>query len=579
MSGEEEFVKNSVSAYFALCTNQPTSNIILNDIGLVTESAKDDMMRVLACIQDVFAREVFKLKTRRNNEHSIIHRLPPEIFVEILLLAIHWEWWDTEKLRNLASVSTSWRDAILSCNRFWPVIDVMGNKEARKMAMKRNPGGPVDVWCWAHPDPTAMQEFMQDIITVPGSRWRSVLYEHRPETQAFLSHLQTQTSGLTDILIYNPLFSYGETLTLDLSPEGPRLRHAEIWGMCLPWQSPRLNDLVTLSLGNIQNGAPQPEHLYTVLSSSPRLERLSVANLTPVDTHSRPFPTAPPPITLPVLAVLAFRGVSSSITRAIVPLIRATSCKTVMVTGEQNFSFRLPPDETTLELLAQPITVSESLKLELKMEGEPYIHVRSEPNVSHRWAYWAFDDPGVDVKLALPSAGGLARVWNQLDVVLGSRGKASNIKSLEIGWTMDVTGDGLPSTFGLFRFCPKLTALRWTDDTGTTLRPLVRLLQRREENKEDIRSQMSVWLLPKLDHLVFKAKTVPYADECASAFKTLLELRYPPRSNDSTIQSTEIAAPITALELPSAVVAKLKAMDISTSLKLDDVLRSSDLDQ
>ncbi|KAG9043681.1 hypothetical protein FS837_009249 [Tulasnella sp. UAMH 9824] len=570
MSGEEEFVRNSVAAYFALCANQPTSNIVLDDSGLVTESAKDGMIKVLACIQDVFAREVFRLKTRRNNEHSIIHQLPPELFVEILLLAVHWEWWDTEKLRNLASVSTSWRDAILSCNRFWPVIDVMGNKEARRMAMKRNPRGPVDVWCWAHPDPTAMQEFMQDITTVPGNRWRSVLYEHRPETQAFLSHLQTQTSGLIDILIFNPVFSQEETITLDLSSEGPCLRHAEIWGMGLPnWQSPRLTGLVTLSLGNMHHGAPRPEHLYTILSSSPRLERLSVANLTPIDTNSSSFPTAPPPITLPVLTALAFRSVSSSITRAIVPLIRATSCKTVVVT-----SFRLPPEETTLELLAQPITVSESLKLELKMEGEPCIHVRSEPNISHRWAYWAFDDPGVDVKLAVPSAGGLARVWNQLDMVLGSHGKASNITTLEIEWSMDVWGEDLPSTFGLFRFCPKLTVLRWTDNTGKTLRSLVRLLRRREEMEEDTRRGISPWPLPRLHHLGYHASAMVDVDACAADIKTFFELRYPFHAeNNSTTQSFEDPTPVTRLDLPSRLVAKLKSMDILTYLKLGDVLQ------
>ncbi|KIO27991.1 hypothetical protein M407DRAFT_22759 [Tulasnella calospora MUT 4182] len=474
----------------------------------------------------------------------------------------------------------------------------MAKGEVRKMAMKRNPNGPVDVWCWAQPDSTAVREFIEDAQTIHETRWRSILYDYRSETEGFLNHLRTQTSSLIDVFLFNPNVSYGSTVSLDLSPEGPHLRHVDIRGMGLPWQSPRLTNLATLSLRYIYHRIPQPEHLYTILSSSPRLERLCVTDVTPGEIDpTGSLPTTSPPITLPVLATLVFKNVSNSITHSIVPLIRAPACKTVVVDGEGELSFRLRPQETTFELLAQPITASESLKLKFKMGGESCLHIQSEPYIAPEWVYWAHDKPGVDVRLAVHSADGLARMWSQLDVVLGSRGAVTNIKTLEIECSADVLGQELPFPSGLFGFCPELATLRCVDDTGTAfrrllrllqkregakegtaLRRLVRLLPKREGTKEGVRIGTSKWPIPKLNHLIYSVNTMLDEEKCAAALKAFLELRYPSHSNDSTLQSIENPTPLKTLDLPSALAVKLKAMDISTFLKLDDVIQSPDLD-
>ncbi|KIO27989.1 hypothetical protein M407DRAFT_22757 [Tulasnella calospora MUT 4182] len=212
------------------------------------------------------------------------------------------------------------------------------------------------------------------------------------------------------------------------------------------------------------------------------------------------------------------------------------------------------------------------------MGGESCLHIQSEPYIAPEWVYWAHDKPGVDVRLAVHSADGLARMWSQLEVVLGSRGASTNIKTLDIECSTDVLGQELPFPSGLFGFCPELATLRCVDDTGTALQPLVRLLQKREEKKEGIRSETSKWLLPKLNHLLYSVNTMPDEEECATALKTFLELRYPSHSNDSTLQRLESPTPMKTLDLPSALAVKLKAMDISTFLKLDDVIQSPNLD-
>ncbi|KAG8971050.1 hypothetical protein FRC05_011516 [Tulasnella sp. 425] len=510
MSGEQQFIKTSITAYLKLCFGQESSDSIVDDDLLASETAKIKMIGILERIVDVFTREAVKLKNRRNNEHLAIHRLPPEVFVEILLLAI-------------------------DC-RFWTPIDVMGNAKARRMAMKRNRTGPVDVWCWSRPEPEAMNAFMEDVQTVHSSRWRSILYDHRPETQVFLEHLRTQTSGLIDVLLFNPEV-YGPAVSLELSQEGPHLRHID----------------------HIYHVIPHPEDLCQILSTSPRLERLCLIEVNSQEAHrnsQESLQTISHPISLPLLTVLAFDNASKSITSGLLPLIRATSCKTVIVKGEGEFSAILEPQERSLELIAQPIKASESLRLKLETEGEPHVHIHSEPAIAVEWAYWAFDKPGVDIKLA-------------------SCGGPSTITNIEIEWSMDSSGQEVPFPVGLLEFCPALTRLQVTDYSTTTLTPLVRLLRKTTSPNADRRNSAYSWLLPNVNTFIFHAESIRDLEECATEVKGLLETRYAEQKDGRTDQSIVSPTPMEALKLPSVLVARLRAMKISTCLKFDDVIQGT----
>ncbi|KAG8946022.1 hypothetical protein FRC04_012141 [Tulasnella sp. 424] len=576
MSREQEFIKTSISSYSKLGSSHASSDSIVDDDLLTSDTAKDNMIRIPERIPDVLTTEAAKLKSRRNNDHSVIYRLPLEIFIEILLLAIDWLSWDTEKLRTLASVSTYWRDTITSCNRFWSVIDVMASENARRMAMKRNKNGPVDVWCWSRPGSEIMNAFVQDVKTVHSSRWRTILYEYRPETQAFLEHLRTKTPCLVDVL-FSPVRDE-PAVPLELSPVGAHLRHVDVRGMYLPWQSPRLTNLSTLCLGHIYHGIPHLEDLYQILSTSPRLERLCLTkvNSLEIDQNSQESLRATSrPILLPLLTVLAFDNVSKPITHSILPLIRTTSCKTAIVKGEGDFSVILEPQETNLELIAQPIKVSESLRLKLETEGNPHVHIYSTPAVSSEWVYWAFDKPGVDIKLAVRSADILARSWNQLTTVLQSYGEASNITKIEIEWPTDSSWQGVPFPVGLLEFCPALTTLQVTDYSTTTLTPLVRLLRKTTPHNADSKCGADSWLLPKVNTFIFHAQTIHDLEKCATGVKDFLETRYPSQHDDNTNQNIASSTPIKTLKLPSVIVARLRTMDISTCLKFDDVIQDT----
>ncbi|KIO27987.1 hypothetical protein M407DRAFT_22755 [Tulasnella calospora MUT 4182] len=262
MSTEREIVENAVSAYLKLPASQ---NLATKQGKLETKSEKDAMIDILDRIGNLFIEDAAKLRRRRNQEHSPLCSLPQELLVEILLLSIDWCWWNVEKLRTLASVSTSWRDTILSCNRFWPVMDVAASEEARKITMKRNQGGAVDLWLWGRVSPSALKSFINDLKTIQQTRVRSVLYEHDWNTGDFLDYLQGDSSNITDLFLGD---FRGSTVTasLDLASDGPSLRHVDTRGMGLPWHSHRFTNLRTISLRDFKHHIPQITHLYAILS-------------------------------------------------------------------------------------------------------------------------------------------------------------------------------------------------------------------------------------------------------------------------------------------------------------------------
>lgn len=516
------------------------------------------MTEVLKRIEDLSVQETAQLKRRQNHDHSLIYRLPQELITEVLILAVDWSWWDVEKLRTLASVSTAWRDTILSCNRFWPVIDVMASEEARTVAMKRNREGPVDVWCWERPSESAIDKFMIDLQTVKPTRMRSILYEFCRQSRSFMDWLRSNTSNIIDIFLANLGMNVSEA-HLDLSPEGPNLRHIDLRRMSLQWQSPRLSNLQTVFLANLSHNLPSVNHLYNILSSSPNLERLCLLDLVaPDDQALGSISAAAPPINLPVLKTLAFNSVSTAITRSIVPLIRTPACHTVMV-RKLECPALVELQRGTIELVAKAITLSRTMQLKVEVDEGPYVHICSEPMIPKEWVYWAHDEPGVDIKLAIPSAEMLPRLWDYLGDRLRIHRAATRITSLEIEWE----GQTFPFPFALLEHFTALTDLRFDERLGTTLQPLLQFL-----GGSGMNGVGSPFPLPNLSGLRFFAKTVPNWEECVNGTKELLERRYPALHDNIVSGDVQV---LKDLCLPFPLVDALQNHTIMTSLDIGNV--------
>ncbi|KAG8917722.1 hypothetical protein FRC00_013294, partial [Tulasnella sp. 408] len=347
---------------------------------------------------------------------------------------------------------------------------------------------------------------------------------------------------------------------LKLSSEGPNLRHLDLHGTALEWESPRLAKLRTLCLRDLRDYLPDVDRLYIILSSSPELERLCLVNLLPV--HNQGFgsiPASSPPVNLPVLQTLAFNYMPTPIQTSILPLIRAPACHTVIVREEEP-PVSLELQETTIELIAKPISLSESLKLKLDVDDGAYLHFHSEPVVAREYVYWARDQPGVDVKLAILSTEALPRLWTFLGTTLRSHGGAPRITSLQVKWD----GQEYPFPFTLLEHCRGLRSLKFINCSGTTLQPLVEFLggNRIGGSSDSLEHRFP---LPSLTSLKFYVNVIPDLEECVRGTKYLLEQRYPALQDGLGASDVQV---MTGLHLPSPVVHALRERGVATSLDL-----------
>ncbi|KIO27984.1 hypothetical protein M407DRAFT_231457 [Tulasnella calospora MUT 4182] len=354
------------------------------------------------------------------------------------------------------------------------------------------------------------------------------------------------------------------TASLDLASDGPSLRHVDTRGMGLPWHSHRFTNLRTISLRDFKHHIPQITHLYAILSSSPQLERLCMINIIVSDDESLgSLPTSVRPINLPLLKTLAFSHVSDTIGHRIIPLIRASACHTIVIDGESNFSAALEPQETTTQLIAKPIALSKLLKLAVEEGDATYICMRSEPVIANGWACWANDQPGVKIKLAIPSAEVIPRLWDYLGDALREHGGATSLESIEVEWV----GQEIPFPFTLLDHCLGLTSLRFSDQTGAALDPLIQFLGGDRMNGSVVNSEPR-FPLPKLSSLFLHGETILNLEGCADSIKHLLERRYP------ALRDGVISGDVHALKdlcLPFPLVDALQQCGLMTSFNLENL--------
>ncbi|KAH9165694.1 hypothetical protein EDB89DRAFT_2076551 [Lactarius sanguifluus] len=128
----------------------------------------------------------------------------------------------------------------------------------------------------------------------------------------------------------------------------PNLCHLDLLGISLPTKLPLLSStvaLVTLTLTNVQSsGYFLPKHLVTRLRFLPQLEELSVCFSIPIprpSAESELWNAPEPPVTLPVLKRLTFRGVSAYL-ESLVAQISAPLLEHLGITVFNQVAFTLP---------------------------------------------------------------------------------------------------------------------------------------------------------------------------------------------------------------------------------------------
>ncbi|KAG8959416.1 hypothetical protein FRC00_001636 [Tulasnella sp. 408] len=345
-------------------------------------------------------------QNRLQNAQTPISRLPLELFLEIIVHAINWMYWSIRQLQLLATVSTHWREVILSSPQCWAVLN--GSHEPRewRLILARNPARLIDVRCSGG----RIEEFVP-LALAAAPRTSALTLWVNDKNELVEKMFGVPFPALRYLLVSNGAMDQKVIPSLG---EGVHLRHLELYKTSMRWDEPRLANLSTLCLSSLWGGYPTVSQLYTILSCSPNLERLHLLDWkdvadtgdiivirdpeSPESASDQEQPTPPnfPPIQLNRLTTLIATSLPSQVVTFLFSVLCALSCRTLHVTHDGG-------DKTAHSILDFAVRIIEAAPcIALKLVTySSYMGISSEPRLEMpaTWALWSKDIPGLDVQL------------------------------------------------------------------------------------------------------------------------------------------------------------------------------------
>ncbi|KAG8988643.1 hypothetical protein FRB90_002623 [Tulasnella sp. 427] len=354
-------------------------------------------------------------QNRLRNAQAPIHRLPPELLAEIMIYTIDWMYWGTWQLRILATVSTYWRDIILSSPRCWSVLDGLHEPDEWRAVIAHNPAGLLDLR-FAASLSDRVEEFVP-LAVAEANRTATLTLYVDDENELVERLFAVPFPVLRDLLVHN---SATEQKVVPPLGDGGHLRHVELYRTGMRWDEPRLVNLTTLCLAALAaGGVPTTTQLHALLSNSPNLERLRItdwgdfaeasyhaaveqndedeATSVSVSDSDRPS-TSPkfPPIPLPKLSTLITTYLPPEVVSFLYSVIHAPACQTVLVTHGVG-----PKCANAILDMGVPIVARAPCIVLTVDPNSSYLRISSEPmpGIPATWVLWSRDIPGFDAQL------------------------------------------------------------------------------------------------------------------------------------------------------------------------------------
>lgn len=277
--------------------------------------------------------ESVKLK-RELNSYAPIHKLPPELFSDILELDLRSSY-DThrstskrlDRRRQLGSVCSAWRQVFQTTPILWK--DISAADADYRLAVKLSGNTPLDIHCVSTDDTRSKQNagFMRflDAIVRDANRFRTVQVDvSEMMSAAYLRQcLQDTTATHTALSIHNS--SEYTDYSIDLSSSSSMsLQCVILYRTALPWI---LSGLRILELRSIQLG-PTLQQLERMIIASPQLERLMFSHIQEPGHHA---PLPPKVITLTRLLSLHLDNIPSRLCRYLVKTIRSHNLRSLQL--------------------------------------------------------------------------------------------------------------------------------------------------------------------------------------------------------------------------------------------------------
>ncbi|KAG8897911.1 hypothetical protein FRB99_007792 [Tulasnella sp. 403] len=264
--------------------------------------------------------------------NSTISTLPTELVVQIVFRSLEDEVDYPTIIHQRAQVCRRWRDIILSEPTFWSIVSPLYRDEWVKWALRKSGDVPLSIF-WlpsyrgSYPEPGYMPRFFKRHIHrcctlvldcnssatesyLTSAHFRRVLYDPRPRLRAFL------------ITNDGPLIFPANYVTIP-----PTFRKIHISSAVLFVFWPIMTDLTSLRI-QMPSKPVDFEHLTRALSSSPRLQFLSLEWLVIRRRLNEPTPSS---INLPALEVLRLVYLQKDDMAALMRTISAPASSEVVI--------------------------------------------------------------------------------------------------------------------------------------------------------------------------------------------------------------------------------------------------------
>ncbi|KAG9002692.1 hypothetical protein FRB90_011333 [Tulasnella sp. 427] len=307
------------------------------------------------------------VQRRRNEEHSPIYRLPPEI-LEKIILAIDSIQKNAFLQGQIMQISQYWFETITQCPRIWSQFYLSDDRTLRKLLHWLR--GPVEIR-FKVDGGADLEAKIAELNTLDCRRLRSLdaYVPASSNASVVLRLLQKFSPWLENIRLF--ISSRSPEPQFDLTDHGSPIMHLDVYGISPSWMSPRLSQLRTLRIIDVEAHCPSLERIHTILSSSPGLEHFAFG-FDACDVNKSPIPETRPRMTdaieLPHLRDLLLFKLPQFMFEALVSVIRCPSCDHLQLSGKRPHCPE--PSEAVLDLLAVTTAAEPSLKVRALSWGD-----------------------------------------------------------------------------------------------------------------------------------------------------------------------------------------------------------------
>ncbi|KAG8922369.1 hypothetical protein FRC01_014130, partial [Tulasnella sp. 417] len=225
---------------------------------------------------------------RARNAAAPLHRLPPEIFLEILKLSLLPEGQaQAQERTKLTLVCHYWHTVVENSPILWSTIcshDTIADVSKAFLKSGETQLNIVGFWTESHTHWTPNQ--LQDLsnaqdaflneIAKHSRRWRSLKLNLLVPSPRFMTEIAAPQLEYLSLTMLRRRWTGTEALDLFNGRPTPRLRYLSLDNVPIKWNTLSSPNLTTLAIRNVRNLGPSLSQLLDALSSCPGLTSLSI---------------------------------------------------------------------------------------------------------------------------------------------------------------------------------------------------------------------------------------------------------------------------------------------------------------